>query len=57
TVAHNVVFNLTLVPGRGAIEIAISVGLHGHTQAVTGVEAGPFHAVADALEVIPCLLV
>ncbi|KAH9962608.1 TCP-1/cpn60 chaperonin family-domain-containing protein [Russula dissimulans] len=53
SVARNVVFNPTLVPGGGAVEMAISVGLHGRARAVTGVEAGPFRAVADALEVIP----
>ncbi|KAH9962612.1 T-complex protein 1 [Russula dissimulans] len=57
SVARNVVFNPTLVPGGGAVEMAISVGLHGRARAVTGVEAGPFRAVADALEVIPRTLV
>jgi len=45
------------VPGGGAVEMAISVGLHARARAVTGVEAGPFRAVADALEVIPHTLV
>ena len=57
SVARNVVFNRTLVPGGGAVEMAISVGLHARARAVTGVEAGPFRAVADALEVIPRTLV
>ncbi|KAH9962602.1 TCP-1/cpn60 chaperonin family-domain-containing protein [Russula dissimulans] len=57
SVARNVVFNPTLVPGGGAVEMAISVGLHGRARTVTGVEAGPFRAVADALEVIPRTLV
>lgn len=60
SVARNVVFNPTLVPGGGAVEMAISVGLHACARAVTGVsgvEAGPFRAVADALEVIPRTLV
>jgi T-complex protein 1 subunit gamma len=57
SVARNVVFNPTLVPGGGAVEMAISVGLHTRARAVTGVEAGPFRAVADALEVIPRTLV
>ncbi|KAI9511407.1 T-complex protein 1 [Russula earlei] len=56
-VARNVVFNPTLVPGGGAVEMAISVGLHARARAVTGVEAGSFRAVADALEVIPRTLV
>jgi T-complex protein 1 subunit gamma len=57
SVARNVVFNPSLVPGGGAVEMAISVGLHARARAVTGVEAGPFRAVADALEVIPRTLV
>ena len=57
SVARNVVFNPTLVPGGGAVEMAISVGLHARARAVTGVEVGPFRAVADALEVIPRTLV
>jgi chaperonin GroEL (HSP60 family) len=56
-VASNVVFNPMLVPGGGAVEMAISVGLHACAQVVTGIEAGPFCAVADALEVIPRRLV
>ncbi|KAI0280657.1 T-complex protein 1 [Russula aff. rugulosa BPL654] len=48
SVARNVVFNPTLVPGGGAVEMAISVGLHARRA---------FRAVADALEVIPRTLV
>ncbi|KAI0047249.1 T-complex protein 1 [Auriscalpium vulgare] len=57
SVARNVVFNPRLVPGGGAVEMAVSVGLHAHARSVTGVEAGPFRAVADAMEVIPRTLV
>ncbi|KAI0295361.1 T-complex protein 1 [Multifurca ochricompacta] len=57
SVARNVVFNPTLVPGGGAVEMAISVSLQARARTVTGVEAGPFRAVADALEVIPRTLV
>ena len=49
--------NPTLVPGGGAVEMAISVGLHARARDVTGVEGGPYRAVADALEVIPRTLV
>ena len=49
--------NPTLVPGGGAVEMAISVGLHTRARAVAGVEGGPYRAVADALEVIPRTLV
>ncbi|KAH9971302.1 hypothetical protein BGW80DRAFT_1460585 [Lactifluus volemus] len=36
---------------------AVSGALYARARAATGVEAGPFRAVADALEVIPCTLV
>jgi T-complex protein 1 subunit gamma len=47
---RNIVFNPTLVPGGGAIKMAISVGLHGaRAWVVTGIEVGLFHVVTDAL--------
>lgn len=57
SVARNVYFNPKLVPGGGATELAISVGLHARARAVEGVEGWPFRAVADAMEVIPRTLV
>lgn len=57
SVARNVYFNPTLIPGGGATEMAVSVGLHAKARTITGVEAGPFRAVADAMEVIPRTLV
>ncbi|KAH7920873.1 T-complex protein 1 [Leucogyrophana mollusca] len=75
SVARNAVFNPYLVPGGGAAEMAISVGLHklaregggegagkagsgkGGKGGITGVEAWPYRAVADAMEVIPRTLV
>ncbi|KAJ3762586.1 chaperonin Cpn60/TCP-1 family [Lentinula raphanica] len=60
SVARNVMMDPRLVPGGGAIEMAVGVGL---TQAakrentITGVETGPFLAVAEAMEVIPRTLV
>jgi T-complex protein 1 subunit gamma len=55
SVPCNRVFNPTLVPqaSGGAVKMAILFGLHARARAVTGVEAGPFRAVADALRVIP----
>ena len=53
SVARNVVFNPLLAPGGGATEMAISVGLQTKSKNILGVEAGPFRAVADAMEVIP----
>ncbi|KAI0341297.1 T-complex protein 1 [Trametopsis cervina] len=57
SVARNVFFNPILAPGGGATEMAISVGLHAKARSVLGVEAWPFRAVADAMEVIPRTLV
>jgi len=57
SVARNVVFHPLLVPGGGATEMAISVGLHERAKGVAGVEKGPYRAVADAMEVIPRTLV
>lgn len=53
SVARNVALNLMLVSGDCVVENAISVGLHARARAVTSVEAEPFHAVADALVVVP----
>ncbi|KAH7623420.1 putative T-complex protein 1 subunit gamma [Nannochloris sp. 'desiccata'] len=52
-VARNVVLNPRLVPGGGAVEMAVSRGLAERAEAVEGVEAGPYRAVGQALEVIP----
>ncbi|EPS99432.1 hypothetical protein FOMPIDRAFT_1024271 [Fomitopsis schrenkii] len=57
SVARNVFFNPILAPGGGATEMAISVGLHAKARSITGVENGPFRAVADAMEDIPRTLV
>ena len=42
SVARNVVFNQMLLPGGGAVEMTISVGLHTRARVVTGVKVGPF---------------
>ena len=54
-VARNVMQDPRLVPGGGAVEMAISRGLaeRADAGAVEGVEAGPYRAVGQALEVIP----
>ncbi|EKM84423.1 hypothetical protein AGABI1DRAFT_110939 [Agaricus bisporus var. burnettii JB137-S8] len=57
SVARNVVFDPTLIPGGGATEMAISVGLHAKARTIVGVEGWPYRAVADAMEVIPRTLV
>ncbi|THU95522.1 T-complex protein 1 [Dendrothele bispora CBS 962.96] len=59
SVARNVFFDPTLVPGGGATEMAISVGLQAKARSgsVVGIEAWPFRAVAEAMEIIPRTLI
>lgn len=52
-VARNVVFEPKLLPGGGAVEMAISVGLAEMSKSIDGVEQWPFRAVGAAMEVIP----
>jgi T-complex protein 1 subunit gamma len=52
-VVRNVVYNPKLVPGGGAIEMAIAVGLKRSGQKIQGIQQGPYQAVGEALEIIP----
>lgn len=53
-VVRNVVYNPLLLPGGGATEMAIAVGLkRAARESMHGVQQAPFQAVGDALEVIP----
>ncbi|KAL7581731.1 hypothetical protein ACA910_022269 [Epithemia clementina (nom. ined.)] len=52
-VVRNVVNHPKLVPGGGAIEMALAVALKRRGQTLQGVQQAPFLAVADAMEVIP----
>eukprot|EP00887_Chlorella_sp_A99_P000807 scaffold5.g807.t1 len=54
-VARNVVRDPRLVPGGGAVEMAVSRSLaaRANAGAVEGPEAGPYRGVGQALEVIP----
>lgn len=52
-VARNVAKDPRLVPGGGAVEMAVSHALTAKAAEVEGIEAGPYRAVATALEVIP----
>jgi len=52
-VVRNVVHEPMLVPGGGAIEMAISVAISKMAEEVEGVEKLPFQAVGQAMEVIP----
>ena len=54
-VARNVMIDPRLVPGGGAVEMAISrrLAARANAGAVEGAEVGPYKAVGQALEVIP----
>ncbi|KAL3150294.1 T-complex protein 1 subunit gamma [Trebouxia sp. C0010 RCD-2024] len=52
-VARNVALDPRLVPGGGAVEMAVARGLNDKASTVEGVEQYPYRAVGTALEVIP----
>lgn len=52
-VVRNVVAQPKLVPGGGAIEMAVAVGLTKYGNKMQGVQQLPFLAVAEAMEAIP----
>lgn len=56
-VVRNVIVNPRLVPGGGAVEMALSVALNEKAREVEGVAAWPYKAVAKAMEVIPRTLI
>uniref|UniRef100_UPI00398F8B96 T-complex protein 1 subunit gamma n=1 Tax=Pristiophorus japonicus TaxID=55135 RepID=UPI00398F8B96 len=56
-VTRNVLLDPRLVPGGGAIEMAIAHALTEKSKTMTGVEQWPYRAVAHALEVIPRTLI
>ncbi|KAJ8273538.1 hypothetical protein GJAV_G00102750 [Gymnothorax javanicus] len=56
-VCRNVLLDPFLLPGGGAVEMAVSHRLTERSRALTGVEQWPYRAVAQALEVIPRTLI
>jgi T-complex protein 1 subunit gamma len=52
-VARNVVHDPRLLPGGGAVEMAVSRAISEEAMKIEGVEALPFRAIGIALEVIP----
>eukprot|EP00949_MAST-11_sp_MAST-11-sp1_P003940 g3940.t1 len=52
-VTRNIVLEPRLLPGGGATEMHIAVGLHEQAKFVEGAAQWPFRAVGDAFEVIP----
>ncbi|KAF1382172.1 hypothetical protein PFLUV_G00161690 [Perca fluviatilis] len=56
-VCRNVLLDPFLLPGGGAIEMAVSKRLMERSRALTGIEQWPYRAVATALEVVPRTLI
>lgn len=56
-VCRNVLLDPHLLPGGGAVEMAVSHRLTERSRSMTGVEQWPYRAVAQALEVIPRTLI
>ncbi len=52
-VARNIYLEPMVVPGGGAVEMAVSHALIERSKTMTGVEQWPYRAVVQALEVIP----
>jgi len=53
SVARNVLFESRLVPGGGAIEMAVSQALMTKSNLIEGVQQWTYRSIANALEVIP----
>ncbi|XP_063041070.1 T-complex protein 1 subunit gamma-like [Engraulis encrasicolus] len=56
-VCRNVLLQPCLVPGGGAVEMAVSQRLTERSRSLTGVEQWPYRAAAQALEVVPRTLI
>jgi len=56
-VARNIITDPRIVPGGGAVEMALATHLNKEAKSIEGVLAWPYRAVAKALEVIPRTLV
>ncbi|KAK7602339.1 hypothetical protein V9T40_007928 [Parthenolecanium corni] len=52
-VARNIMLNPKLVPGGGAVEMAVSHALMEKSKSIRGVSQWPYKAVARALEIVP----
>jgi len=57
SVARNIVFDNRILPGGGAVEMAIAAHLLKEAKSLDGLEQWPFRAIAEALEVIPRTLI
>ena len=57
SVVRNIVFDPRIVPGGGAVEMAIATALTREARGIEGVGQWPFKAAASALEIIPKTLI
>lgn len=57
SVARNVLLEPYLVPGGGAVEMALGHHLTEKGKSITGVQQWPYRAVAKAFEIIPATLI
>jgi len=55
--ARNILLNPRIVPGAGALEMALSNKLNEQSKSIEGVRQWPYNAIAKALEVIPRTLI
>lgn len=56
-VARNVMIDARLVPGGGAVEMALAHALNEKSKHITGIQQWPYKAVSRAMEVIPRTLI
>lgn len=56
-IARNIAFDSRIVPGGGAVEMAIGTHLVKESKSMDGLDQWPFRAIAEALEVIPRTLI
>lgn len=56
-VGRNILINANMVPGGGAVEMAVGQRLRAKSKTITGVSQYAYRAVGEALEVIPRTLV
>uniref|UniRef100_A0A915MR08 T-complex protein 1 subunit gamma n=1 Tax=Meloidogyne javanica TaxID=6303 RepID=A0A915MR08_MELJA len=54
---RNVMLKPRIVPGAGALEMALSTALTEKSKSIQGIHNGPYKAIANALEIIPRTLV
>jgi len=56
-VARNILIDPRLVPGGGAVEMALSQALLDKSKSITGLHQWPYRAISESLEVIPRTLI